>query len=129
MDIIEAINSKNNVIHGKGVEECEIRNAESMLGLVFSNDYRKYVRLYGCMTIGNREFTGISKIANYDVIGITLTQKKYQSDIPGDWYVIEQMNIDGIVIWQDSSGSIYQSSLKTKTQKIANSLLEYILTS
>ena len=125
-DIIEVIKSQEDLIVGKGINENDILKAESELGLTFSDDYRRYVKNFGCMEFDGREFTGISKLVNYDVVSITVSQKKYNSEIPSDWYVIEQLNIDGIVIWQSSSGEIYQTYPSTKPKKICNSFIEYI---
>lgn len=43
------------------------------------------------------------------------------------YYVVEQANIDGIVIWQASDGKVYQTNPKLKPLQIAESLSEYIL--
>lgn len=43
-----------------------------------------------------------------------------------EWYVIEQANIDGIVVWQNSIGEIYQTGPRVNCIKISNSLLEYM---
>lgn len=125
-DIIEVIYSMEDVIHGNEVSESDITTAESELRIKFSDDYRRYVKTFGCMAIGGREFTGISRLANYDVVSITISQREYNTDVPIDWYVIEQLNIDGIVIWQSSSGEIFQTSPNTKPKKIFDSLAEYI---
>ncbi|WP_295095123.1 SMI1/KNR4 family protein [Ruminococcus sp.] len=126
-DIIEIINSMEDVIHGKKVKESEVANAEAELGIKFSDDYRCYVKSFGCMTIGSREFTGISKLTNYDVVSITISQRQYNTEVPADWYVIEQLNIDEIVIWQSEKGEIYQTSPNTKPKKICDSFVEYII--
>lgn len=125
-DIIRVINSMEDVILGKTVKESEILKAESKLKLKFSDDYRSYIKAFGCMAIGVREFTGISKLANYDVVSITLSQRKYNPHVSDDWYVIEQVNIDGIVIWQSPEGDIFQTSPNAEPIKICNSLAEYI---
>ena len=44
-----------------------------------------------------------------------------------DKYVIEETNIDGIVIWQSSTGEIFQSNMEGKIKKICDSLIEYIV--
>ena len=126
-DIIEVLNSMEDFIHGKKVKESYIAKAESELGIKFSDDYRRYIKAFGCMAIGGREFTGISKQANYDVVSITISQRQYNTATPLDWYVIEQLNIDGIVIWQSQTGEIYQTSPNSKPKKISDSLTEYIL--
>ena len=125
-NIIEVIKSQEDIICGKGVDESEIIKAESELELFFAEDYRCYVKSFGCIAIGGREFTGISKLVNYNVVLITITQKSYNNGIPADWYVIEQLNIDGIVIWQSTTGEIYQTSPNAEPKMICGSLAEYI---
>ena len=125
-DIIEIIVSKGEVIHGKEVGEGDIIKAESKLVVNFSDDYRQYIKKFGCMAINGREFTGISKLVNYDVVSITISQRKYNPDVPDNWYVIEQLHIDGIVIWQASTGEIYQTSPNAKPKKICESFVEYV---
>ena len=41
-------------------------------------------------------------------------------------YVIENLNIEGVVIWQDSKGTIYQSRPNHEPKKINKSLAEYV---
>ena len=125
-DIINVINSKNGVIHGKETNENEIKQAESELGLRFADDYRNYIKQFGCMVIGSREITGISSQENYNVVSTTKAQRNYNKNIPENSYVIEQLNIDGIIIWQSSNGEVFQTSPNTAPMKIADSLVEYI---
>ena len=125
-DIINVINSKNGVIHGKETNENEIKQAESELGLRFADDYRNYIKQFGCMVIGSREITGISSQENYIVVSTTKAQRNYNKNIPENSYVIEQLNIDGIIIWQSSNGEVFQTSPNTAPMKIADSLVEYI---
>ncbi|MEE0840866.1 MAG: SMI1/KNR4 family protein [Acutalibacteraceae bacterium] len=125
-DIINVINSKNGVIHGKETNENEIKQAELELGLRFADDYRNYIKQFGCMVIGSREITGISSQENYNVVSTTKAQRNYNKNIPENSYVIEQLNIDGIIIWQSSNGEVFQTSPNTAPMKIADSLVEYI---
>ena len=125
-DIIKVINSKDGVIHGKETNENEIKQAESELGLRFADDYRNYIKQFGCMVIGSREITGISSQENYNVVSITKAQRNYNKNLPENSYVIEQLNIDGIIIWQSSNGEVFQTSPNTAPMKIADSLVEYI---
>lgn len=125
-DIIKVINSKDGVIHGKETNENEIKQAELELGLRFADDYRNYIKQFGCMVIGSREITGISSQKNYNVVSTTKAQRNYNKNIPENSYVIEQLNIDGIIIWQSSNGEVFQTSPNTAPMKIADSLVEYI---
>ena len=92
----------------------------------FADDYRNYIKQFGCMVIGSREFTGISLQENYNVVSITTAQRRNNKDISKNWYVLEQLNIDGIVIWQSSDGEVFQTYPNSNPEKIANSLSEYI---
>ena len=74
-DIIKVINSKDSVIHGKETNENEIKQAELELGLRFADDYRNYIKQFGCMVIGSREITGISSQENYNVVSTTKAQR------------------------------------------------------
>ena len=40
--------------------------------------------------------------------------------------MIEDIGIDGLVIWQDEKGTIYQTSFTVEPVKIAESLEEYL---
>lgn len=127
-DIISVLRSKRNVVYGHAADESQIEQAENALGLKFAPDYKDYLRNTGCISVDGSELTGISDLPNYDVVGITTDERKYAPYVPGTWYVIEQMHIDGIVIWQSSTGEIYQTSPMCETVKIHDSLGAYIKT-
>lgn len=126
-DIISVIKSLVDVIHGKEQSEKEIIKAEVDLGLKFSDDYRTYIKKFGCMSIGSHEFTGISTQEHYSVVSVTTAQRQYNKDVPKCWYVIEQLDIDGIVIWQSTDGTVYLTYANSPFEKIADSLSEYIV--
>lgn len=44
---------------------------------------------------------------------VTIEIKRNGEMIPEDWYVIEETGIDGIVIWQDVEGNVYQNQKKS----------------
>ena len=46
--------------------------------------------------------------------------------VPDDWYVLENAGIDGIIIWQDKTGRIYQTMPNGQKEYIADSLAEYL---
>ena len=47
-------------------------------------------------------------------------------DLKRTWYVLEELNIDQITIWQDVDGSIYQVSPNLEPVKIARDIMDYI---
>lgn len=72
------------------------------------------------------ELTGIAKSAHRNVVNQTKQERELNSKIPNSMYVVENTGVDGIIIWQDTNGGIYQSSPNTEPKKVAESLSEYI---
>lgn len=107
-------------------EKEQILEAELSLGLSFAKEYKEYLAKYGCVAIYGHEFTGICSSKRLSVVGITQKNRGIDEETPKDWYVIEELNIDGLVVWQDSSGVVYIKSPTSKAQKICNSFCEYI---
>ncbi len=126
MDIIDVINSIECINKPKSASKQAIMQAETELSLSFSEEYKKYLSNKGFMVYDGHELTGICKAKRLNVVDVTKTEKQITPDVPDDWYVIEQVNIDGIVIWQSTEGVIYQTSPNAEPTKICNSLAEYI---
>ena len=72
------------------------------------------------------ELTGLCDGKRLDVIKITNFEKNFAKNISQDWYVVEQTNIDGIVIWQDKDGIVYQVNANGSIDNTYPSLTEYI---
>lgn len=109
----------------QGASEEEIHNAEQELELKFAADYRKYVATFGAVSFDSHELTGVCKSKRLSVVDVTIKERS-RIDVPSDWYVLEQGNIDGVVIWQDANGKVYQTSPGSKQKKVCGSLSEYI---
>ena len=126
MTFAENIKSFADYIGSNGRNENEIIAAEKELKIKFASDYRKYLQEIGLASFDGHEFTGITDIKRLDVISITKENRNYFGNFTAPWYVIEEANIFGIVIWQDSNGIVYQTMPNSEPKIIANSLLEYI---
>lgn len=107
------------------VSNEEITDVENMLGLHFAQDYREYVAAFGAASFAGHELTGICKSDRLNVAAVTMEERNNMV-VPADWYVLEQANIDGIVLWQNSAGAIYQTAPNTNPKKLCESLAEYI---
>ena len=105
----------------------EINKAEKDLNLKFSEEYKSYLLNYGFATYEGHELTGICKAKRLNVVEVTKAERNNNPNVPNDCYVIETANIDGIVIWQNEDGLIFQSSPNTNSVELYNSLCEYIL--
>lgn len=109
-----------------GVSEELIKNAETVLGLIFAEEYRNYLLECGIASADGHEFTGLGNSKRLDVIQTTLYERKRNPKIPSDMYVIERIGINNLVIWQHTNGSICQVLQDGMINKIANSLDDYL---
>ena len=125
--VIEVIKSFPDFIGANGKSEEEISKAELALGVSFAPDYREYLKEIGLACFNGHEMTGITNIARVDVEKVTKEQREQNTAVPSDWYVIEEANIDGIVIWQSTTGEVYQTLPDHSGVKIADNLRGYIL--
>lgn len=103
-----------------------IQKAERALELHFSKEYISYLTKYGYLIYDSHELTGICKAKRLNIVDVTLEERTCNPMIPMDWYVVEQANIDGIVIWQNAKGEIFQTMPNATPMKLCNSLAEYI---
>lgn len=110
----------------QGVTEDQIKETEKFLGIEFSREYKEYLLAFGAASIYGHEFTGICDAERLNVVAVTKEEKNFNPFVPQEYYVIEQMNIDGIVIWQCKDGAVYQSIPNGTFEKICESFLEYI---
>lgn len=113
---------------GKGANKEQIEVASRTLGLSFSEEYLNYLQTFGLAYVNGHELTGIGNIPRNDVVSVTMEKRAepHVKAIPEDWYVIEDANIDGIVIWQDTKGFVYMETPGTIKQ-IYSSMAEYLL--
>lgn len=125
-DIIEILKNAPEFIGGTGRTEAEIESAEKQLGVEFAPDYRCYLKEIGLACFDGHELTGICKTARLNVADVTTAQRELYPEACS-WYVIEEINVDGIIIWQSPSGAIYKTAPGIKTRKILDSLTEYII--
>ncbi len=126
MGIVELIKSKTDLVSYSPASKDLILQAEKELKLVFSKDYMEYLAALGIAIFEGHEFTGICDGKRLDVVRNTIEQRKLNPSVPEEWYVIECLNIDGIVIWQNEQGEIFQTIPNKKGKKICSNLEEYI---
>lgn len=126
-DICKTIASMNSLKITGEVSNELIINAQSDLGLSFAVEYKKYLSEFGVASFEGHELTGISSIKRLDVVDVTKNNREHINDMVKDMYVVEEINIDGIVIWQDVTGCIYETCPGCEKPKpIYNSLVEYL---
>ena len=124
-EFIDYLKKQDNLLFLGGVSDKEINDAEKNLKLKFSDDYVEFLKNYGAASFNEYELIGLCDSERLNVISVTKDAKERNNNIPDNWYVIEKLNIDNSYIWQDNTGSIYESYENGKPEKIANSLLDY----
>lgn len=105
----------------------KVEKAEQELGLRFAEDYRGLLLEYGQIDIGIHEITGVI-LENYlNVVTATRDERQYTHPNTAKMYVIENLGFDGLVIWQNSSGEIFQTvpDKSVEPDKIYDSLVAY----
>lgn len=126
-NIIDVVNGFSDLIALNPATEKQISDAENQLGLKFANEYKEYLAKFGAIMADNIELSGIAKSEHRNVVPLTQQEWGLNPTIPHNMYVVENVGIDGIIIWQDGKGEIYQSQPNIESKKIANSLAEYII--
>ena len=124
--IIDVINSIDGLKTFKPASSEDITSAENELGLSFASEYKEYLSKFGAVMGDGIDLTGVAKSAHRDVIKVTKKCWDLNDKVPHTMYAIENSGVDGIVVWQDKSGKVYQSDASSKPKKIASSLSEYI---
>lgn len=126
-NIVAVLRNMPDYIGSSGRSSEEIELAEKELECTFFKDYRKYLEEIGLACFNGHELTGLTKEKRLDVVSVTKKQRELFGKNTFPWYVIEEANIYGIVIWQSPDGTVYATTPNSKPKKIANSLLEYII--
>lgn len=124
--LVKKIKSSPNALFGKGVSAEEIAKAEEKLQLKFAKEYCDYLSAFTVVAIDGRELTGLSNSKRVNVVAVTESQRRLNQNAPADLYVVEEANIDGIVVWQNESGMVYQTAPGAKMIKVADSLESYL---
>ena len=110
--------------HGASAEE--IARAEKQLGLAFAPEYRAFLSAVGACIARGHEIAGLCPFADMNVVNVTREERVYAPQAQPGWYVLEQAHMDGIVLWQDESGAVYQTAPNTPPSRVASSLAEYL---
>lgn len=125
-DIVNVLRALPEFYSLGGVAADQIADIENALGLRFADDYREYLLAFGVASANGHEFTGICNSRRLNVVDVTNAERRFNPDVPGDWYVLEEANIDGIVIWQNGNGTVFMTQPGKKAIKLADSICAYL---
>lgn len=85
MNIIQALQGKENLLNGDGVEESVVAAAERELNLKFAADYREYLLRMTIAAYDGHELTGLSKAVRTNVVEVTKQKWLECSKISKSW--------------------------------------------
>lgn len=125
-DVIEFLQSKEELLTGKAVDEGAIERIEEQLGVSFADDYKKIVSICGFVCVDGHEITGITNAKRLNAYEVTIKERESVACDMSGMYVIEQTHIDEIVIWQSASGEVFQTNGNHGPVKIADSIINYL---
>lgn len=126
--LLETMQAKENYHGFVAATKEQIDEAQEKLGLTFASDYREYLSSAGVASFGGHELTGVCPSKRLDVVSVTKNNRKITCGINAAWYVLEELNIDQVTIWQDADSSIYCVAPHGKPVRIAKNIIEYINT-
>ena len=123
---VEALSTKEFFTSLKGVDESVVEDAEKKLGTHFSREYKEYLLKYGIASIKGHEFLGLGSSNRLSVVDNTIQERAYNQELTTDYYIVENIGMDSVLIAQDSKGRVYEVRSNCKPNLIADSLSEYI---
>ena len=124
--IVEMLHKCEGLLSLGKVESSDIEKAETELSVSFAPEYREYTSSFGAVSLGGKEYTGAVKPANLNVVGVTKSARSITPSAKANWYVVMDPHFDGVIIWQDGEGKIYQTAPGTVPKEVAKSLAEYM---
>lgn len=124
-DLRKLLESKECFDYSVPATKEAIEQAESALHLQFAEDYKEYLLEFGSVTFDGHELTGISPNKWQDVVEAT-KKGRLATDVPDDFYAIERLGIDGMIVWQKNDGTLFLTSPTNGSTLIANSLIDYL---
>lgn len=124
--IVDVIEGLKNMLSLTPASSDDVDDIQLELGLRLSEEYKEYLLKYGAIMADDIELTGFAKAEIRNVEKVTQREWKANNKIKHNLYVIENMGIDGIIIWQDEDGKIYESTPNSDAKQIADSLAEYL---
>ena len=125
-DIIKKLRTEPELCAMSGASGEQIEQAERALSLRFAVEYREYLSEFGVASACGHELTGICASPRLNVVDVTISERLSNQTIPSDWYVVEQANIDGIIVWQSGIGEVYQTTPNASPVFLCKSLFEYL---
>lgn len=105
---IKKIEEKFKLYKTKGASEELIAEAERQLNLSFPEDYREYLLMFGSISFGSTELTGLNIDGYANVVSVTLKEAQRNKSFPKGSIVLENTGIEGLLMLQHPDGEVYE---------------------
>ena len=125
-NFVKALESKTDLYKLSSATVEQINDAEKSLNIIFADEYKEYLAVFGAASANAHEFTGICQSSRLNVVDVTISERQRNPSVPLELYVVEQANLDRIVVWQSSAGEVYQTAPNMQIVKLCKSLCEYL---
>lgn len=107
MNIIDKIKSIPDLNYIDDCTDEQLEDAEKELNITFPEEYRQYLKEFGCIDFDATEFTGLGIDGDLNVVEATLAERKYNSNFPKDCFVLEDYHIDNVKVIVNEDGKVF----------------------
>ena len=81
-NIVEMINARTDVCAIEGCTDQQIEDAEKELGIQFPEEYKAYVKAFGCIDFNGHEWTGLNIAGRLNTVKATKKEMKVNDSFP-----------------------------------------------
>lgn len=124
-NIVDKINTIEDLHHGKPASSKQITDAQNELGLKFPKEFIEYVKEFGNISFDGSEWCGLNVSGRLNTVNATKQERKLNEDFPKDCFMIENQGIEGLVTVMSTHGTIYDVRYSTK-KEVCSSLTTYV---
>ena len=125
MNIIDKIKTIEGLGHIQGCTDEQIKDAESKLELTFPQEYKDYVKTYGCIDFGSTELTGLNIDGYLNTVEATLVEKEYNEAFPEKHFILDDYHIDAKKVIVNEQGEVFLLQYDS-IKKICNNISKYL---
>ena len=124
--IIKYLKNSKELFYLQGVSWEQVQEAQTELDVRFAEEYLAVLLRYGLIATDAHELTGLSAIQRLNIVDVTKAERNKNPEVPADFYVVEQVQAEKTVIWQNRKGEIIESVDGQGIRYLYDSLLEYL---
>lgn len=107
MNIIDKIKLIPDLNYIGDCTDEQIVDAEKKLNISFPDEYKQYLKEFGCIDFDATEFTGLGIDGELNVVEATLVERKYNSNFPKDCFILDDYHIDNVKIIVNEAGKVF----------------------